>query len=91
MRSDLEPVSPRREHTPVVNFRILNSMTTLIDDLHELIAALDRRAPRLERDGEVAIARDAAALKDAALRRIAELEHEEQATSIPMQPALFQR
>jgi hypothetical protein len=91
MRSDLEPVPARREYTPVVNFQILNSMTTLIDDLNELIAALDRRVPRFERDGEVVIARDAAALKDAALQRIAELEQAEQAESVPMQSALFQR
>jgi hypothetical protein len=31
--------------------------------LYELIAALDRRVPRVERAGEVAIARDAAALR----------------------------
>jgi hypothetical protein len=42
--------------------------------LHELLEALDRRVPRPEREGEVAIARDAAALKRKALERIAELE-----------------
>ena len=42
--------------------------------LHELIAALDRRVPRVERAGEVAIARDAAALRKKALQRIAKLE-----------------
>jgi hypothetical protein len=47
---------------------------TLLDDLRELVAALDRRVPRLEREGELAIARDAARLKDEALRRIADLE-----------------
>ena len=47
---------------------------TLLDDLRELVAALDRRVPRLEREGEKAIARDAARLKDEALRRIADLE-----------------
>lgn len=46
----------------------------LIDDLRELIAALDRRVPRLERQGEIAIARDAAKLRDEALARIADLE-----------------
>lgn len=44
--------------------------------LHELIAALDRRVPRVERAGEVAIARDAAALRKKALQRIARLEAE---------------
>ena len=42
--------------------------------LRELIAALERRVPRLEREGEVQIAREAAALKQKALERIAELE-----------------
>ena len=48
----------------------------LVRKLLELIAALDRRPPRPERAGEAAIARDAAALKASALKRIAELEHE---------------
>ena len=47
---------------------------TLVHDLRELIAALDRRVPRLERDGECDIARDAQALRRAALKRIAELD-----------------
>jgi hypothetical protein len=45
-----------------------------VHDLRELIAALDRRVPRLERDGECDIARDAQALRRAALKRIAELD-----------------
>lgn len=48
--------------------------TDLIEDLRELVAALDRRVPRLERKGERDIARDATALRAEALRRIAELE-----------------
>jgi hypothetical protein len=47
---------------------------TVVEDLRELVAALDRRVPRLERDGERDIARDAAALRGEALIRIAELE-----------------
>ncbi|HEY9462178.1 MAG TPA: hypothetical protein VIR54_03765 [Vicinamibacterales bacterium] len=47
---------------------------TLINDLLELVAALDRRVPRLEREGERDISRDAQALRRAALTRIAELE-----------------
>ena len=43
----------------------------LIDDLRELIAAIERRVPHLERAGEFDIARDAAALKAKALARIA--------------------
>ena len=49
-------------------------LVQVIEDLRELIIALDRRVPRLERTGEIAIARDAAALKVEALARIAELE-----------------
>jgi len=47
---------------------------TLVHDLRELIAALDRRVPRIERDGEGAITRDAQRLRRAALKRICELE-----------------
>jgi hypothetical protein len=47
--------------------------TQLVRELRELIAALDRRVPRVERAGEAAIARDAAMLKAKALKRIAEL------------------
>jgi hypothetical protein len=48
--------------------------TQLIRELRELIAALDRRVPHVERAGEASIARDAAALKAKALKRIKELE-----------------
>ena len=48
--------------------------TRTIHEMYELIAALDRRVPQVERVGEVAIARAAAALKAEALKRIAELE-----------------
>lgn len=46
----------------------------MIDDLRELITALDRRVPRLEATGEIDIASDAAKLRDKALERIAELQ-----------------
>jgi hypothetical protein len=45
-----------------------------VRELYELIAALDRRVPHMERAGEVSIARAAAALKAEALKRIQELE-----------------
>jgi len=45
-----------------------------IRHLRELIAALDRRVPMIERVGEEGIAREAAALKNKALKRLAELE-----------------
>jgi len=47
-----------------------------IRHLRELIAALDKRVPRIERVGEADIARDAAALKKKALERLAVLEAE---------------
>jgi hypothetical protein len=50
--------------------------STRVRELHELIAALDRRVPRMEHRGEASIASDAAALKVEALKQIAELEHE---------------
>jgi len=50
--------------------------TEAIRELLELIAALDRRVPRVERAGEAAIARDAAELKIRAMKRIEELERE---------------
>jgi len=48
--------------------------TQLIDRLRELIDALDARVPHLEREGEMQIAGDAAALKAKALERIARLK-----------------
>jgi len=42
--------------------------------LRELIAALDRRLPQIERAGEAAIADEAAQLKARAAERIAELQ-----------------
>jgi hypothetical protein len=45
----------------------------LTRELEELIAALDRRVPRVERAGEATIARDAAALRKKAVDRLAEL------------------
>jgi hypothetical protein len=56
----------------------LDSVTRqrIVCELHELIAALDRRVPRVERVGEVAIAKAAAVLRDEALKRIDEIERE---------------
>jgi hypothetical protein len=48
----------------------------LTRDLEELIAALDRRVPRVEQAGEAAIAGDAAALRAKAVDRLAELAAE---------------
>lgn len=49
------------------------SREELARELEELIAALDRRVPRVEQAGEVAIAREAAALRARAVDRLAEL------------------
>ena len=48
----------------------------LIRELRELVAALDRRVPQVQRAGEASIARDAAALRARALTRLDELERE---------------
>ena len=45
----------------------------LTRELEELIAALDRRVPRVEQAGEASIARDAAALRAKAVKRLAQL------------------
>jgi hypothetical protein len=42
-------------------------------DLHELIEAIDRRLPQIERAGELGIARDAALLRERALARLTAL------------------
>ena len=57
-------IDPGRDGTPA---------TDVERELEELIAALDRRVPRVERAGEAAIAEDAAALREKAVRRLAEL------------------
>jgi hypothetical protein len=46
----------------------------VIARLRELVAALDRRTPRLERPNENQIAGESAALREHALERIAERE-----------------
>jgi hypothetical protein len=45
----------------------------LARDLHEIIEAIDRRLPQIERAGELGIARDAALLRERALARLATL------------------
>ena len=47
-----------------------------IHDLRELIDAIDRRLPQVERSGEAVIAGAARVLRNEALSRIAELERE---------------
>jgi hypothetical protein len=48
----------------------------LIAVLRDLVAALDRRIPRMGRAGEESIARDSAALRSKALDRIAQLTND---------------
>jgi hypothetical protein len=55
---------------------------TIVNDLRDLIVALDRRVPCLEREGERNIALEATALKRTALKRIAELERSLSAPAI---------
>lgn len=49
-------------------------VSTVIHDLVELIEAIDRRLPQVQRDGEAAIANAALRLRIAATNRIAELQ-----------------
>jgi len=56
-------------------------------ELQELIAALDRRVPQIERSGEAAIARDAAALRSQAMKRLADLDDQRPAPVIAAQGA----
>lgn len=46
----------------------------MIEHLRELVHAIDKRTWHFERKGEADIAKDAAALRQKALERIAELE-----------------
>ena len=57
------------------------SMTphSALRELIELVAALDRRVPQVQRAGEASIARDAATLRARALHRIEELERDARA------------
>lgn len=53
--------------------RMAVSAAELARDLEELIAALDRRLPGVAQAGETGIARDAAALRARAVKRLEEL------------------
>jgi hypothetical protein len=54
--------------------QIVINTQDLTRELEELIAALDRRVPRVAQAGEAAIARDAAALRAKAVERLANLK-----------------
>jgi hypothetical protein len=52
----------------------LRERARTLHELYELVEALDRRVPQVERAGELAIAGAAATLRAEAVKRIAELE-----------------
>ena len=54
----------------------------LSQELRELIAALDARLPRVERAGEEAIARDAAALREKAVQRLRTIDADSEIASL---------
>jgi len=71
LRRDLERLSPGGQVEPSAH--MVTGPYDLARELAELIGALDRRVPRVEQAGEAAIARDAAALRAKAVKRLAEL------------------
>jgi hypothetical protein len=81
LRRDLEraPDAGRARRRQAVAVRT----PALARELRELIAALDRRLPHVERAGEEAIARDAAALRARAEKRLAEIVNERSANAPP--------
>lgn len=66
-----EPFQITTEYTMNTRRRV-----RIVRELHELIAALDRRVPQVQRVGEAAIATAAAGLRAEALKRIDALERE---------------
>ena len=80
MRRRVEPGAPVRAEALVaaVNARA-HTLAGLVDtarQLHELITAIDRRLPQVQRAGEAVIADAAVRLRMEAERRIAEIEVE---------------
>jgi hypothetical protein len=71
LRRDLERLSTGRQREPSPHVAV--NRFDLTRELEELIAALDRRVPRVEQAGETTIARDAAALRAKAVDRLGEL------------------
>ena len=79
MRGGVEP-EPADEPGPAVvaevtRDHVVEKKTTIVE-LVELIAAIDRRLPQVERAGEAAIANAAMRLRIEATKRIVELEAE---------------
>lgn len=57
-----------------INGRPSSPASAMLGDLYQLVEALDRRVPRLERLGEAQIAHDAAALRERAVSLIHQIE-----------------
>ena len=72
MRRSVERLAPAG-HAPGRCRLAMTDDRQLVRELTELIEALDRRVPKVERAGERTIARDAAALRAKAVQRLAEL------------------
>ena len=71
LRRRVESVSARSlGSTTAGTMRSPQGMEQTAADLSELIDAIDRRLPRVERSGEAEIARSAARLRDQAIRRL---------------------
>ena len=68
------PASEAPQHSPEDGPSTDQERSDVRRRLRDLIAALDRRVPYFDRDGEFEIVRDAAVLKRQAQDRIAELE-----------------
>lgn len=64
----------KRGPVPATGENTTAEVQEMLSDLTELIAALDRRVPRLERIGEAQIAQDAADLRERALNLIQRIE-----------------
>ena len=64
------PMTGKRSHR-------ISAPSSTLAALRELVSALDRRVPHIERAGETGIARDAQMLRHDALVRIEELEDAE--------------
>ena len=76
MRNRLEPQSAIEHDAAVVAEVTVTEMQGTIDQLIELIAAVDRRLPQVQRAGEGAIANAAMRLRIEAQKRITELKLE---------------
>ena len=90
LRRGLEPGAPDdayiRSVAAMTDPTSMAGRVRIIAELHELIAALDRRVPQVERVGEISIARAAEGLRGEALKRIEELERQGEIRDAPTSP-----